>query len=167
MTAQLDLPGVPAAPDAPAWSGNHIRVSWVGERLAPFSVSTPTEATAYWFRNVRTHPFFDPDKEHLAVCLVNAKTKCFAWNLVSIGTLNETVAHPREILRPAIAAAAWGFLLMHNHPSGNSDPSDADRRLTQSIVEAAKIMAISLLDHVVVGRSEGDRYFSFRESGYL
>lgn len=167
MTAQLALPGVPDAPAALAWPGNHVRVAWVGERIAPSPVATPLEAAAYWFANIPAHPFFDPAKEHLAVLLMNAKLRCFAWNLVSVGILNEALAHPREVFRPALVAAAYGIVLMHNHPSGDSAPSEADRRLTSRLLEAGRLLQVQLIDHIIVGVTGPDRHFSFRESGLI
>ena len=127
----------------------------------------PMLASAYWFRHVAAHPFFDTAKEHLAIILLNTKNRTIGWNLVSIGSLNESLAHPREIFRPAIAVAASAFILMHNHPSGESQPSDADRRLTTRIEEAARLLQIRFLDHVIVGAQPSDVAFSFRQSGFL
>ena len=86
-----------------------------------------------------------------------------------MGSLNEALAHPREIFRAAILAGAYALILMHNHPSGDPSPSDADRRLTKNIREAASILQINLLDHVIVGSPGMGRpaYFSFREVGIL
>lgn len=156
----------PMPPD-PVSSGNYLRPHWVGERAAPVDVVEPDSAEAYWFQNVVTFPIFDPDKEHLAVLFLNTKMKCFGWNLVSIGSLNQTIAHPREMLRPVIAAAAFAFLLMHNHPSGDTGPSDADQRMTRRLGEVCKLLEITLADHVIVGRSFADRRFSFREGCLL
>ena len=146
---------------------NYIKPVWVGERVANTDTQEPGAVAAYWFRNVTVHPFFDPDKEHLAVLLLNTKLRTFAWNLVSVGSLNEALAHPREVLRPAIAAPAYGIAVMHNHPSGDTTPSDADRRLTNRIKEAGELMQIRLVDHVIVGRSDADRRFSFKEAGLI
>jgi DNA repair protein RadC len=88
---------------------------------------------------------------------------------VSKGTLNEAPAHPREIFFPVIAHAAHSFVLVHNHPSGDPDPSEADIRLTRRINEAARILQIQLLDHVVIGQPISGRqgYFSFKEAGII
>lgn len=166
MNTQLDLPGVPALPPpSPAWPTNHVRVAWVGEKMPAAHCADPVTSSAYWFTNVSAHPFFDPQKEHLAVLLLNTKMKCFAWNLVSVGILDQTLAHPREVLRPAVAAAAYGFVVMHNHPSGDTGPSEADRRLTTRINEAARLLQIQLIDHIIVGARRDDPRFSFREHG--
>ena len=77
------------------------------------------------------------------------------------------LVHPREVFRAAIVAAASAVLLMHNHPSGDPKPSEADRRLTNRIIEASKHVTIQLLDHVIFGSNSPEGYFSFRESGLL
>jgi DNA repair protein RadC len=89
--------------------------------------------------------------------------------IVSVGSLNESIAHPREILRPALIHSAYGFILAHNHPSGDPAASDADRRLTRRIHEAAELLRINLIDHIIVGAPEEGRqpYFSFKENNLL
>ncbi len=86
-----------------------------------------------------------------------------------IGSLNEAVAHPREIFRAAVVASAYGIILMHNHPSGDPAPSEADKRLTRRIKEAGELLRICLTDHVIAGTTEGGRqpHFSFRENGMI
>jgi len=161
---QLPLfPDLAPPPPTPVWPSTHLRVVRVGENPSQ-AVNQPALATAYWHQHVRAHPFFDAMKEHLAVLLLNTRQYATGWNLVSVGTLNESHAHPREIFRPAIAAAAYGLVLMHNHPSGDPAPSDADRRITKRIEEAGTLLGIRVVDHVIVGDG---RHFSFRESGLL
>jgi DNA repair protein RadC len=83
--------------------------------------------------------------------------------------VNESLAHPREIFRPAITHAAYGFVLVHNHPSGVASPSEADLQLTKRLVSAAGILQINFLDHVIVGQAMGGgkSFFSFQEAGLL
>jgi DNA repair protein RadC len=80
--------------------------------------------------------------------------------------LNETLAHPREGLKPVLAFRAYAFILVHNHPSGDPSPSEADLRLTRRIVEASKILQLQLIDHVIIGTPAPGRnsYFSFKEA---
>ncbi len=88
---------------------------------------------------------------------------------VSRGSLNESIAHPREIFRPAIAKGAYAIAVAHNHPSGDPQPSEADRRLTRRLAEAGTLLQIPLVDHVIIGSQRGDSpaYFSFREAGLI
>lgn len=125
----------------------------------------PSDAAGFWKENIATRPDYDPDRESLWALLVDTKYQLKAVALVSLGSLNESVAHPRECFRAAVAAAAYGVILMHNHPSGDPTPSDADRRLTTRLSQAGDILCIKILDHVIYGSPE--RYFSFRESGLI
>ena len=118
---------------------------------------------------VESEPSFEPDKELLVVFCFNARHALKGWHLVSLGSLNECLVGVREVLRPVLVTGSCGFALAHNHPSGDPGPSDADRRITRRLQEAAWLMDLRLLDHLVIGRSEGDSepYFSFREHGLL
>ncbi|MGK0188097.1 MAG: DNA repair protein RadC [Verrucomicrobiales bacterium] len=108
-------------------------------------------------------------KESLRVLLLDTRHQLIRIEEVSLGSLNECIAHPREILRACVAHSAFGFILAHNHPSGDPSPSKADRDLTRRIAEAANLLQIKFLDHVIVGspRVDDDPYFSFREMGLL
>lgn len=109
------------------------------------------------------------DRERLHVVLVDAKLQFLRNEIVSVGSLSESLAHPREILRPVLVHGAYGFILAHNHPSGDPNPSNADKNLTKRIAEAAQLLQVVFLDHLIIGHSEGGRepYFSFREHGIL
>jgi DNA repair protein RadC len=78
--------------------------------------------------------------------------------------LNSSLVHPREVFRGAIAEAAAGLIVVHNHPSGHPAPSADDRAVTAQLVEAGRILDLPVHDHVIIG---GDRYFSFAEAGLL
>jgi DNA repair protein RadC len=120
------------------------------------------------------YQYFAPQLQHLSheqviVVSLDTRLRHVSTTVVSIGTVNEAHAHPREILRPVIARAAYAFILIHNHPSGDPSPSRADFRITEQVVKAAEIMQIQLVDHVIVGRAEQGRqpFYSFRESGHI
>jgi DNA repair protein RadC len=84
--------------------------------------------------------------------------------LISRGTLTGSLVHPREVFRAAIAEAAAGVILVHNHPSGDPTPSADDRAITRQLVEAGRLLDLPVYDHVIIGN---ERYFSFAESGWL
>ena len=109
------------------------------------------------------------DRESLRIILLDTKHHLIRIEEISLGSLNETMAHPREILRPAIINAAFAFVLVHNHPSGDPDPSDADRRLTRKIIEASTLLQLRFADHVIIGAPRVGRlpYFSFAEAGMM
>lgn len=121
------------------------------------------------------YQFAGPEMRHfphevVRVLLVNTRLCFVRQEQISHGTVNESMAHPRDILRPAIVHAAWGFILVHNHPSGDPSPSEADLRMTRRVREASEVVGIKFLDHVIIGAPSDLRaspYFSFREAGIL
>lgn len=127
-------------------------------------MDTPVKAVEYWHRHIATTPHFNADVECVAVLVLNTRLRITGHHLVSIGSLNEAMAQPREVFRVAIIAAAHAIVLMHNHPSGDSSPSPADVALTRRIRECGQILRIELCDHVIVGHQ---RYFSFVESSLI
>lgn len=108
-------------------------------------------------------------REVVRVLLLNTKYQLLAMEEISSGSLNESVAHPREIFRPALVHSAFAVAVVHNHPSGDPAPSQADHQLTRRLVQAADILGIRLLDHVIIGQPDGTRvpYASFREMGVI
>jgi DNA repair protein RadC len=108
-------------------------------------------------------------QEVVRVVLLDSQLRCITKVEISKGTVNASLAHPREIFRPAITHSSFGFALVHNHPSGSVSPSDADLRLTKRIASGARILQIKFLDHVIVGQARAGRqgYFSFQEAGLL
>lgn len=108
-------------------------------------------------------------KESLRIVMLDAKLRHHRTEEVSLGTLNECLAHPRDIFRPVISHGAYAFILVHNHPSGDPSPSDADRRLTNRLLEGARLMQLNFFDHIIVGVPGEGRmpYFSFRETGVI
>ncbi len=107
--------------------------------------------------------------ETLLVIAVDTKLNLIKYQEVSQGDVNSTVANPREILRPVILNQASGFILAHNHPSGDPSPSQADRRMTQKISDAAQIMGVTFHDHLIIGKAGENHasFFSFVEAGKL
>jgi DNA repair protein RadC len=109
------------------------------------------------------------DREILRVVLLNAKQHLIKVCRVSQGSVNESLGHPREIFKPVILHSAYSFILVHNHPSGDTSPSEADMRLTSRILEASRILLLHLVDHVIIGSPAPGRgsYFSFKEGGVI
>lgn len=91
------------------------------------------------------------DREHFVVLLLNAKLQVTGINTVSIGSLNNTCVHPREVFKPAILANASSVILAHNHPSGDATPSEEDILLTKRLRDAGEILGIEVVDHIIVG----------------
>lgn len=128
------------------------------------SMDRPAKAVEYWHQHIATSSHYNADVECVAVLVLNTHLRIKGHYLVSVGSLNEAMAHPREIFRVAIMAAAYAIVLMHNHPSGDATSSDADRRLTRRVRDAGELLRIEFCDHIIVGHQ---RYFSFREAGLL
>ena len=109
------------------------------------------------------------DRESLRVVLLNVKQQLIKVATVSQGSVNESLAHPREVFKPAIVLSAYSFIMVHNHPSGDPSPSEADMRLTRRILEGSRILQLHLVDHVIIGMPAPGRssYFSFKEAGVI
>jgi DNA repair protein RadC len=107
--------------------------------------------------------------ETIKLLALNTKLRLIAIEEISSGTLNETTVHPREIFKAVIAHNAANFILVHNHPSGDPTPSQADHNFTTQLRKAAELMQIYFQDHVILGIASPQHpaYFSFRENGYL
>jgi DNA repair protein RadC len=103
-------------------------------------------------------------REFFVVLLLDSKKELIGKEVISIGTLNASLVHPRELFLPAISDAASEIVLVHNHPSGDLTPSEEDLALTRRIAEAGKLLGIELLDHVIVSRTG---YKSLREEGII
>lgn len=108
-------------------------------------------------------------KESLRVVLLDTRYHLIRVEEVSSGSVNESIAHPRDVFRPAVISSAYAVIVVHNHPSGDASPSQTDHSLTRRLAEAAELLQIKLLDHIIVG-APGDNsvgYFSFKEAGVL
>ncbi|TLU83008.1 MAG: JAB domain-containing protein [Chlorobium sp.] len=106
----------------------------------------------------------DDTKEHLYVLHLNTKNQIMKNELVSVGTLNASLIHPREVFKSAIRESSHAIILVHNHPSGDVEPSNADRQVTSLLKQASSIIQIELLDHIIIGKTG---WFSFRENALL
>ena len=91
-------------------------------------------------------------KEHFVALLMNARHVCISVETISIGTLNASLVHPREVFQPAVEQSAAALILAHNHPSGDPAASEEDIQLTGRLVQAGRIMGIEVLDHVIIAR---------------
>lgn len=125
---------------------------------------TPERAAEYWRMHVSKSVHFNPECECLAVLFLNTRRRIKGHQMLTIGTLDTILVHPREVYRGAIIAAASAILIMHNHPSGEPSPSEADIKVTRDLIRAGQLLKIELLDHVVVG---ANCHTSLRELGYF
>lgn len=132
----------------------------LGEKRGERSVVTcPEDAADYAAPRLRYE-----SREHMCAMLLNVKNHIIAWETISIGSLDASVVHPREVFKPAIIKGAASIILVHNHPSGDPTPSKEDLEVTARMVQVGKIMNISVLDHIIVG---GDKFVSLKEKGVI
>jgi len=124
----------------------------------------PDKAAAYWRMHIAANPYFNPECECLAVLLLNTRRRVKGHHIVSLGTQDTILVHPREVFRVAVATAACALIVMHNHPSGESTPSDADIKVTRDLIRAGQLLKIEVLDHVVIGNGN---HSSLRALGHF
>lgn len=135
----------------------------LGKRIKPddpqsSSIDSPQQA----YQLVR-EKMEDQKQELFGIILKNAKGHLIQFQIISMGTLSETLVHPREVFYPAIRHKAAGIILVHNHPSGDPTPSPEDFDLTEAIIQASKVVGIPVHDHIIVGKNQ---YYSFRQKGF-
>ena len=121
--------------------------------------SEPDSIAEYYMEDFR-----HKEQEHMLLLLMDNKSNLLGEKLLFTGTVNASIVSPREIYLEALKFHAVGIILLHNHPSGDPTPSDADRRITRKIREAGSLLDIPLLDHIIIGDK---KYVSFHEEGYL
>ncbi len=108
--------------------------------------------------------------EHFQAVLLNVRRKLIRVEIISQGLVDTILVHPREVFKKAISANASALVLVHNHPSGDPTPSEADIRVTRDLIRAGQLLKIEVLDHVILGRraaENGKDYVSLRELGYF
>jgi DNA repair protein RadC len=106
----------------------------------------------------------DKAKEHFKLILLNPRNKIIGISTISMGTLNASLVHPREVFKDAITHSAASVVLAHNHPSGDPDPSEDDIKITKKLVDSGKLLGIEVLDHIVICKNN---FCSFKERGLL
>jgi DNA repair protein RadC len=111
----------------------------------PKAIRGPDDVVALVGKKLRT-----TTREQFLILLLNARHEAIGWETISVGSLNASIVHPREVFKPAITESAASIILVHNHPSGDPEPSEEDLTITKRLVEAGELLGISVLDHVIV-----------------
>ena len=111
----------------------------------PKVICGPDDVVAFVGRKLKRE-----QREHFLVLLLNARHEVTGKETVSIGSLNASIVHPREVFKPALLASAASIVLVHNHPSGDPEPSEEDLGITKRLVQAGELLGIGVLDHVIV-----------------
>lgn len=137
-----------------------LTVRYGKKTTVPEKLSSPDEV-ARFFRRLHIH---EETQEHFYVLCLDNKNQAIAWRCVSVGTVSETIVHPREVYQTAMLANASSIIVAHNHPSDTVKPSREDIETTKRLHEAGKILGIALLDHVIVTT---DNYVSLKAEGYV
>ena len=106
----------------------------------------------------------DLDREQFIIACLNTKNEPTNISVVSVGSLNRAIVHPREVYKTAILSNAAAVMAFHNHPSGDTTPSEQDIQLTHRLVEAGELLGIKFLDHLVIGDGS---FISLKEQGYM
>ena len=136
--------------------GRRVAMATAWDRPA---IKSPENAAALVMEEMR-----HLDREHFWALLLNTKNQVLSKEVISIGTLNSSAIHPRELYKAAIRRSAAGVILVHNHPSGDPTPSQQDIEVTKRLIEAGNIIGINVLDHLVIG---DNKFVSFKARGLM
>lgn len=139
----------------------------IASRIARESVISSPINSPQNIYNAMVPQLRNQNTESLHVMLADTRLCHIRTVTISQGTVNQTTCHPRDVLHPVINSQAYGFVLIHNHPSGDPSPSLADDEMTRRIIQASELMQVRFIDHIIIGQSiDGkDPYYSYRESG--
>jgi len=152
-----DIPGIGKAKAATMIAAAELGRRIAGEVSQCVQITNPEDAARLLMADMRYL-----DREHFKAVMLNTKNQVIGVELISIGSLDSSVAHPREIFKECIKRSAAAVILAHNHPSGDPAPSDEDVMLTTRLINAGSMLGISVLDHIIIG---DNCYVSLREHG--
>lgn len=141
--------------------------SELSEGAAPVqSFNDPKQISNYWHNNIATDDRFVWDQERIIVIIVDAQTKPMGWTMIALGCLDKCVSRISEVVRPAIIANAKGLIVIHNHPSGDVNPSSADNSFTRRLHAACELLDLTLFDHLIVCEDKS-KFYSYRQNGVI
>lgn len=153
----MDFPGIGPAKACRILCGLELARRVKAAPAKPLNVSSPGAVYSYMLSKMQNY------QKKVFVCLhLDSKNNIISEDIVSIGTLNRSLVHPREVFKKAVKNGAASILVVHNHPSGDPNPSQEDKQVTSRLKEVGELLGIPLLDHLIVAR---DSRFSFREAG--
>jgi DNA repair protein RadC len=137
----------------------------LGRRIYSFKKQeTTTISTPYDVNNLLMEEVRFLEKEYFKTVLLNVKNQVISVEDISVGSLNSSIVHPREVFKPAIKRSSASIILVHNHPSGDPTPSKEDIEVTRRLYKAGEILGIQVLDHVIIGDC---RFISLKEKGVI
>lgn len=140
--------------------GHEVKIQLVRETrpVRECRIKSPEDV----YRLVR-HELTALDREVFLVMCLNRRNKVLGINTVSVGSLDSNIINPREVFKPAILLNSATMILLHNHPSGDTEPSKEDIEITKKLAEAGKLIGIDVLDHIIIGR----KFYSFLDNDLL
>ncbi len=142
-----------------------MRASLVREGRKPYNrPKLNTKITSSTDAYHHLSKYHDLEREHFIEITLDGASRIINTRVISIGTLNQSLVHPREVFKPAIMDGAAGIILAHNHPSGQLEASIEDKRVTKRLKEVGTIMGIELLDHIILTATD---HLSLREEGLI
>ncbi len=127
--------------------------------LRGLKITSPTDVVTFFSMELS-----DASVEKFVVVLLNTKNEVINWEIISIGSLNASIVHPREVYSRAIKRSAASIIAIHNHPSGTIEPSREDLAITKRLSESGQLVGIPLIDHIIIGK---ECYYSFKEQNQL
>lgn len=143
----------------PSYRVELVREGVISSTVCPLHLTNPRQVADMLMDHLRLR-----DRECFLVMLLNTKNSIIGINTVSIGNLNSSIVHPREIYKPAILKGAASIILIHNHPSGDPSPSQEDLDVTRRVSDAGNLLGIPVRDHVIIGDG---CFYSFKEHGLI
>src|SRR3989338_1951625 len=149
LTELKDIPGIGDAKAMQILALLEFSKRIKGGSIAEKVVSNSEDIAKYYMEKLR-----DKKKEHFIAVFLDSKNKIIKDEVISVGTLNASLVHPREVFNEAIKCSANSVILVHNHPSGSVEPSDEDYRVNKVLVETGNLVGIKVLDHLVVGNNK-------------
>lgn len=171
MKLQLELndvpPGTPKVYNPKEWRLVCLRECV--ERDNPIA-DTPESAATYLRDVITRSPQWQPETESFWVLMVNTRRRIKGHVMISTGTLDTVLVHPREVFRPALVANSAAIILAHFHPSGDPSPSDGDIKVTRDLMRAGQLLKVEVLDHIIMGHATQQSpkdFASLRELGYF
>lgn len=143
---------------------NFYSLKMVKESSGTYDVKAISSPASAYKLAVEAFELNEAAEERFCIIVLNTKNKPVGLHTISTGTLNASLVHPREVFKAAMLNNAFGLILVHNHPSGDPEPSKDDIETNSRLIEAGKILGINVLDHIIVG---DERYISLKERGLM
>src|SRR3989338_4411054 len=155
LTELKDIPGIGDAKAMQILALFELSKRIKGGSIAEKVIHNSEDIASYYMEKLK-----DKKKEYFIAVFLDSKNKIIKDEVISVGTLNASLVHPREVFKEAIKHNANSIILVHNHPSGDILPGDSDREVTKIIHETSKVLQIKLLDHIIISK---DKYYSFKD----